>query len=184
MRTETCLGLHSDRRTCPDPSVAREARYTLLSGEDIGRTGTVMITDITSGGILFATEHQLAPGQLVELSISWPALELVARGQVMHAAEGKAMFSIGQSVRSRPVKSTICELAGVYLVIWRRVGGHDTFRHRVVASSEGEAFLASRREVDQALGPNSELWELADIRRQGPADSAETKRRATEDQNQ
>lgn len=89
----TCHGLD------PNPPAAHEARYKLLSGENIGRTGTFTISDITDSGILLAGQHQLAPGQLLELSIRWPALELVARGQVMHAAQGEALFCFGQPVQ-------------------------------------------------------------------------------------
>ncbi len=52
-----------------------------------------------------------------------------------------------------------------YVVIWRRVGAKETFRHRVAASDGLEAFLASREQVQLALGPNSEVWELENVRR-------------------
>lgn len=58
---------------------------------------------MSSGGILFSTQHMLLPGKRLEMAISWPAqldnrcaLKLVARGRVVRYDGGRAAVEIQQ----------------------------------------------------------------------------------------
>jgi hypothetical protein len=66
----------------------------------LGRGQTI---NMSSTGVLFTTDKELAPGGRVELSISWPAqldhsspLKLVAKGRVVRTEPGKAALEIQQ----------------------------------------------------------------------------------------
>jgi hypothetical protein len=54
--------------------VALELEYRVIEGGEVVRTGTGRTGNISSGGLLFITENQLAQGPAVELSIRWPAV--------------------------------------------------------------------------------------------------------------
>lgn len=92
----------SERRANDRFPIEREVRYKVLSkrNEDSG-CGTTM--NMSSGGVLFASEKMLIPGKRVELAISWPAqldnkcaLKLVARGRVVRSIEGQTAVEIQQ----------------------------------------------------------------------------------------
>lgn len=63
-----------ERRTKRRFSIAQEVKYRLLYGERIGEAGNGKTLNISSGGVCFTTDAQLAPGLPVELAIQWPAL--------------------------------------------------------------------------------------------------------------
>lgn len=93
-----------DRRGSSRFPIEREVKFRVLSKKASQEGGTGKTVNISSNGVLFATDEFLLPGRRLELSISWPAqlndkcgLRLVARGRVVRCAEGKAAFEIQQS---------------------------------------------------------------------------------------
>jgi hypothetical protein len=64
----------NDRRKKFRFTIEREIRYKLLDVDQIVASGVGCTTNISSGGVAFLGQHALAPGQLIELSISWPVL--------------------------------------------------------------------------------------------------------------
>lgn len=74
----------------------RTLEQPLKTGE-----GTSETLNISSKGILFATSEQLELGQLLQVSLDWPArlgneipLKLVAEGRVLRNTQGKTAMSI------------------------------------------------------------------------------------------
>lgn len=83
-----------ERRTKLRFAVNREMRYKLLDNEKIVATGQGETVDISSGGVAFRADADLAAGNYIELSISWPALlddscpmRLVVYGRVVRRAD-------------------------------------------------------------------------------------------------
>lgn len=68
-----------------------------------------------------------------------------------------------------------CPQPQSYCIWWRRVGGPDRFRHRVLADSIDDAVSRSRSDVTKALGTNTSLWNIEEpadkITRAVPASS-------------
>ena len=90
-----------ERRASDRFPIQREVRYKVLNKKGNNEAGTGRTIDMSSGGILFTTEHPLAPGRTVEVAVSWPAqlnsycaLKLVARGRVVRCEHGKAAIEI------------------------------------------------------------------------------------------
>ena len=93
----------SDRRTSDRFPIERELRFKLLSkrlGEEAGSGTTV---NMSSSGVLFATDKTLLPGKRLEMAISWPAqldnrcaLKFVARGRIVRSEAGKTAVEIDQ----------------------------------------------------------------------------------------
>jgi c-di-GMP-binding flagellar brake protein YcgR len=92
----------AERRRADRFPIEREMHYRVLNkrSEESGNGKTV---NISSSGILFATEEALPLGRRVELSISWPAqlngkcpLKLVARGRVVRFEKGLVAIEIQQ----------------------------------------------------------------------------------------
>lgn len=91
----------ADRRTnarfpCRLAITWRTLEQPLKSGE-----GTSETLNISSKGILFASSEQLDLGQLLQVSLDWPArlgnevpLKLVAEGRVLRNSNGKMAMSI------------------------------------------------------------------------------------------
>ncbi len=74
----------------------RTLEQPMKSGELVSES-----VNIGSKGILFATQEIFEPGQLLEVSLDWPArlenevpLKLVAEGRVLRNAGGQAAMSI------------------------------------------------------------------------------------------
>lgn len=93
----------SDRRGSDRFPMERDVRYKVLSKRQTEESGVGKTIDMSSSGVLFTTDHQLAPGKRVEVSISWPAhlnqstaLKFVARGRVARVLDGKAALEIQQ----------------------------------------------------------------------------------------
>lgn len=95
----------AERRASDRFPIQREVRFRLLSkrlhGEAEEGTGTTV--NISSTGVLFATEKMLSPGKRIELSINWPAeldnrcqLRLIARGRITRHQDGCAAVEIHQ----------------------------------------------------------------------------------------
>ena len=93
----------TDRRGSDRFPIEREVKFKLLSkriGEEAGAGTTI---NMSSGGVLLATDAMLLPGKRVEMAISWPAqldnrcaLKFVARGRVVRCEGGQAAIEIQQ----------------------------------------------------------------------------------------
>ncbi len=93
----------ADRRTSQRFPIERDLRFRVYAKRGIPQTGSGTTVNISSSGVLFRTEDELAPGKRVELAISWPAqlsetcsLKLVARGRVVRAEGQHAAVAIQQ----------------------------------------------------------------------------------------
>lgn len=67
-------GIRGDRRIQRRYPVALELEYKVMTGGAVISSGTGKTGNISSGGVLFRTEDQLAAGPAVELSIRWPTV--------------------------------------------------------------------------------------------------------------
>jgi hypothetical protein len=81
-----------ERRKTSRFPVREEVRYRVLQSKAVQLSGAGRTLDISSGGILFTTTEELAPGRVVELAVNWPArldgtclLQLVATGHVVRS---------------------------------------------------------------------------------------------------
>ncbi len=90
-----------DRRGNSRFPVNEEVSYKTMSVRGPHQGGTGRTLNISSGGILFTTEDQLALGRLMEVSVAWPArlggscrLKLVAVGRVIRADAAVAAIRI------------------------------------------------------------------------------------------
>ena len=93
----------SDRRASDRFPIERDVRYKVLSKKTADEIGVGKTVNMSSSGVLFATDQFLVPGRRLELAISWPAqlnskvaLKLVARGRVVRCEEGMAAIEIQQ----------------------------------------------------------------------------------------
>jgi c-di-GMP-binding flagellar brake protein YcgR len=93
----------ADRRQTDRFPILRDLRYRVLNKRSLEEAGDGKTINISSGGVLFTTQHILLPGRRLELSISWPAqldnktaLKLVARGRVVRFEHGRAALEIQQ----------------------------------------------------------------------------------------
>lgn len=64
----------NDRRKKFRFQMERELRYKLLENDTTVATGAGRSVDISSNGVSFLGQHPATPGNLIELSISWPVL--------------------------------------------------------------------------------------------------------------
>jgi PilZ domain len=93
----------------------REVRYAVTGRRGTEEKGEGKTVNVSSCGILFTCQHQLAVGRRVRLCINWPvllndkvALKLVVRGRVVRSDEGRAAIEIQQHefrTASAPEKS-------------------------------------------------------------------------------
>lgn len=89
-----------ERRAAKRFPLEQEVRFKLFNrnGVDFGLGRTV---NMSSRGLLIRTDQQLAPGDRLEISVSWPVrlnnecpLKLVATGRVVRAQAGQAAILI------------------------------------------------------------------------------------------
>lgn len=89
-----------ERRAAKRFPLVQEVRFKLFNrnGVDLGLGRTV---NMSSRGLLIRTDHQLVPGDRLEVSVSWPVrlnnecpLKLVATGRVVRAQPGEAAIMI------------------------------------------------------------------------------------------
>src|SRR5215217_406437 len=78
-----------ERRIADRFPIEREVRFRMLGKRNANVEGVGKTINISSNGVLFATDAVLAPGRRIEVSISWPAqldnrcqLKLVAKGRI------------------------------------------------------------------------------------------------------
>lgn len=84
-----------DRRSKSRFPIQRELRYKVLRDRRVTETGNGKTVNMGSGGVAFRLDHDLTPGVLVELSISWPvllenscAVRLVTYGRLLRSRGG------------------------------------------------------------------------------------------------
>lgn len=92
-----------ERRKADRFPIEREIRYRVLNKKYNTESGIGKTINISSNGILFATDQLLLPGRKLEISVSWPAqldnkcaLKLVARGRIVRCEQGLAALEIQQ----------------------------------------------------------------------------------------
>jgi PilZ domain len=81
----------------------RDVQYTISGRRGTEDKGEGKTINVSSCGILFTCQHQLAVGRRVRLCISWPVLlndkvglKLVVRGRVVRSEGGRAAIEIQQ----------------------------------------------------------------------------------------
>ena len=62
-----------ERRSAQRYSVGVELRYRVIRGQDSVETGTGVSINLSAGGILLRTEADLKIGEVIEISLPWPA---------------------------------------------------------------------------------------------------------------
>lgn len=94
-------GVLSDRRGTGRFPVREAIRYKLVQGKSANMSGSGITLNIGSGGILFTTEEQLPLGQLVEVSVNWPArlggtcpLQFVATARIVRSEPNQCAVRI------------------------------------------------------------------------------------------
>jgi hypothetical protein len=100
LAAQSDVDVEYNRRTGKRFPIRQEVKYKVTQRQ-IVTSGSGVTLNIASRGLLFTTQHHLAVGQAVEVSVSWPvslsekcALKLVARGRVMRAEGGRAAMRI------------------------------------------------------------------------------------------
>lgn len=95
------MNQETDRRGSNRFEIDRELRFKVTNRKAQGEMGQGRTINMSSTGILFATDQNLLPGRTVELAVSWPAqlnnkcaLKLVARGRVVRSEAGYAAVQI------------------------------------------------------------------------------------------
>src|SRR5580658_7624612 len=103
----------ADRRTNARFPCRLAVSYQALEHPFLSGVATSETLNISSKGVLFATEEALQPGQLLQVSVDWPArlenqvpLKLVAEGRIVRNLNGQAAMRIDKyefrTRRSRP----------------------------------------------------------------------------------
>jgi hypothetical protein len=95
--------VRTDRRRTDRFPLACDLVYR-MSGKRLGHEqGSGKTIDMSSGGVLFQCDRELAPGKRIEMAISWPAqldnrcsLKLIARGKVVRSSGNQAAVAIQQ----------------------------------------------------------------------------------------
>ncbi len=95
LMSKPVLEKSKDRRSKSRFPIQRELRYKVLRDRRVVEAGTGKTLNLGSAGVAFRVDHDLAPGVLVELSISWPVLlddtcpvRLVAFGRLLRSRGG------------------------------------------------------------------------------------------------
>jgi len=98
---EAVRGENNDRRSRFRFPIQREVRYRVLSDDRFIETGLGRTVNLSSRGVAFRIDHDLTPGSLVELSISWPVLlddrcpvRLVTYGRILRSRGGLCACTI------------------------------------------------------------------------------------------
>ena len=82
-------------------AIRRDLRYKLLDDGAVTATGFGQTLNMGSGGMAFASEGELKPGGLIELSISWPVLlnescpmRLIVFGRLLRSQDGQSACTV------------------------------------------------------------------------------------------
>jgi len=102
-----------DRRTNARFPCRLAVSYQALEHPFLSGVSTSETLNISSKGLLFATDEALQPGQLLQVSVDWPArlenqvpLKLVAEGRIVRNLNGLAAMRIDKyEFRTRRVKA-------------------------------------------------------------------------------
>lgn len=102
----------ADRRTNARFPCRLAVSYQALEHPFLSGVATSETLNISSKGLLFATEEALQPGQLLQVSVDWPArlenqvpLKLVAEGRIVRNVNGLAAMRIDKyEFRTRRVR--------------------------------------------------------------------------------
>ncbi len=103
----------ADRRTNARFPCRLAVSYQALEHPFLSGVATSETLNISSKGVLFATEEPLQPGQLLQVSVDWPArlenqvpLKLVAEGRIVRNLNGLAAMRIDKyEFRTRRTRS-------------------------------------------------------------------------------
>jgi len=103
----------ADRRTNARFPCRLAVSYQALEHPFLSGVATSETLNISSKGLLFSTEEALQPGQLLQVSVDWPArlenqvpLKLVAEGRIVRNLNGLAAMRIDKyEFRTRRVKA-------------------------------------------------------------------------------
>lgn len=103
----------ADRRTHARFPCRLAVSYQALEHPFLSGTATSETLNISSKGLLFTTEEPLQPGQLLQVSVDWPAmldnqvpLKLVAEGRIVRNINGQAAMRIDKyEFRTRRLKN-------------------------------------------------------------------------------
>ena len=94
---------HGERRGSSRFPIERAILFKSLGRKSEAEEGKGQTVNMSSTGVLFATDANVTPGRRVELSISWPAqlndacpLKLVAKGRIVRSESGLAALEIQQ----------------------------------------------------------------------------------------
>jgi DNA-binding NarL/FixJ family response regulator len=106
-------GSAADRRTNARFPCRLAVSYQALEHPFFSGVATSETLNISSKGLLFATQEALQPGQLLQVSVDWPArlenqvpLKLVAEGRVIRNLNGLAAVHIDRyEFRTRRIKA-------------------------------------------------------------------------------
>ena len=93
-----------ERRASQRFAIREEAAYRILDSRvSVPESGLGRTIDISSSGVLFATEQRLRSGKRVQLTIDWPAqldggcpLKFVVVGRIVRANDAEAAATIEQ----------------------------------------------------------------------------------------
>ncbi|MDP9054441.1 MAG: response regulator [Acidobacteriota bacterium] len=110
----------ADRRTHARFPCRLAVSYQALEHPFLSGVATSETLNISSKGLLFATAEALQPGQLLQVSVDWPArlenqvpLKLVAEGRIVRNLDGLAAMRIDKyEFRTRRLKSQSAPLTG------------------------------------------------------------------------
>jgi DNA-binding NarL/FixJ family response regulator len=110
---KTGAGGGTDRRAKSRFPCRLAVKYQALEGPFFSGVAMSETLDMSSKGLLFATEDALQPGQLVQVSVDWPArlenqvrLKLVAEGRIVRNLNGLAAMHIDRyEFRTRRIKT-------------------------------------------------------------------------------
>jgi len=90
----------SDRRSAVRFPIEQDVRYKVFTRNTI-EVGLGKTVNMSSNGVLFTTERQLALGERLEVAVNWPAqldhkcpLKLVTTGRVVRSENGVAAIAI------------------------------------------------------------------------------------------
>lgn len=103
----------ADRRTNARFPCRLAVSYQALEHPFFSGTATSETLNISSKGLLFSTDEALQPGQLLQVSVDWPArlenqvpLKLVAEGRIVRNLNGQAAMRIDKyEFRTRRIKT-------------------------------------------------------------------------------
>jgi PilZ domain len=99
-----------ERRSSRRYSIALELRWKLFNRKRLRDSGVGTTVDISSGGILFESDHRPATPGFMELAITWPAgpndippMQLLVIGRVVRVSGTRVAIRIRQHGFSTPV---------------------------------------------------------------------------------